>query len=296
MKDVKTPTIIHFGTEDRNVPTDQGWSHFRALQQIGQVPVKFILFPGEPHGIRTLAHQRRKVEEDLAWFDKYLFESHEPENEAFKEGSPLAEALKRAEIQKTDGRFGVMVSGRLIPEVVEYKGTEIGRFEVTRAQYAQFDPDYTYERGSGDYPAGGITFEQARAYVAWLSELTGEPYRLGAADAMKTIYESAKGDENTLDYWAGYKPNPDDARELAKKVAELPGEAPLLKPVGSFPGRGDDALVFDLGGNVAEWAVGDGGDGVLMGGSADLPADAKARRPMAGLGYRGFRVVRGAEE
>ncbi len=290
MKDVKTPTIIYFGTEDRNVPTDQGWSHFRALQQIGQVPVKFILFPGETHGIRKLAHQRRKVAEDLAWFDKYLFGTYEPENEAFKKESPLAEALKRAEIRSTDGRYGTLAQGKLIPEVVEYQGVELGRFEVTRAQFAEFDNSYSYEAGTENYPANGVAFDRARAYVAWLSELTGRPYRLITAAEAKAVY-AGKGGENTLDYWAGYKPNPDDAARLATKIAELPGEAPLLKAVGSFPGRGDGALVFDLGGNVAEWVAGEDGRGKLMGGSADLPSDGKAQGRMAGVSYRGLRVA-----
>ncbi len=296
MKDVRTPTIIYFGTEDRNVPTDQGWSHFRALQQIGQVPVKFILFPGEAHGIRKLAHQRRKLEEDLAWFDRYLFGTYEPENEAFQEGSPLAEALKRVEIASADGRYGVMLGAVLVPEVVEYKGHEIGRFEVTRAQYAEFDGSYAFEPGTENHPANGIAYEQAREYVRWLSELTGEPYRLGDAKTIGLLYEAAKGDENTLDYWAGYSPNPDDARRLAAKIAELPGAAPLLKAVGSFGGRGEEALVFDLGGNVAEWAVAEGGAGTLLGGSADLPADAKARGVEAAEPYRGLRVVRGGAD
>ncbi len=291
MNDVQTPTIIYFGTEDRNVPTDQGWSHFRALQQIGQVPVKFILFPGEAHGIRKLAHQRRKLEEDLAWFDRYLFGTYEPENEAFKEGSPLAEALKRTGIARADGRYGEVVDGVLMPEVVDYKGVEIGRFEVTRAQYAEFDGSYTVEPGTENFPANGIEFEQALAYTRWLAETTGEPYRLGGADEMKSIYSSARGAENTLDYWAGYRPNPEDAARLGVKIAELPGTAPLLEAVGSFRGLGEDDLVFDLGGNVAEWALADDGTGALMGGSADLSSDAKSSGVEAAEAYRGFRIV-----
>ncbi len=291
MKNVTTPTIIYFGTEDRNVPTDQGWSHFRALQQIGKAPVRFILFPGEPHGLRKLVHQRRKIEEDLAWFDRYLFGKAEAEERAVKEGSPLDRALERMGVAVSDGLYGRVVDGTLVPEVVEYEGLEIGRFEVTRAQYAAFDPDYSYEPGTGNYPANGVTFEQARAYAGWLSERTGERYRLGTADEMKAIYGSADGEENTLDYWAGYAPNPDDAARLLEQAAKLPGDAPLLMPVGRFPGRGDEP-VYDLGGNVAEWVVGADGGGVLMGGSADRPKDPKARRREAGAAYRGFRVVR----
>ena len=49
-----------------------------------------------------------------------------------------------------------------------------------------------------------------------------------------------------------------------------------------------------LGGNVAEWAVGGHGEGVLLGGSADVPADKRARAVKAATAYRGLRVVRGS--
>ncbi len=57
MDKVKTPTIIFFGTEDKQVPTEQGWQHYRALQHYGKTDVKFFLFPGEAHGPRKLVHQ-----------------------------------------------------------------------------------------------------------------------------------------------------------------------------------------------------------------------------------------------
>ena len=49
MDRVKTPTLIFFGTIDRQTPTEQGWSHYRALYSIGKAPVKLVLFPGEAH-------------------------------------------------------------------------------------------------------------------------------------------------------------------------------------------------------------------------------------------------------
>jgi hypothetical protein len=64
--------------------------------------------------------------------------------------------------------------------------------------------------------------------------------------------------------------------------------------VGSFRGFGEDDLVFDLGGNVAEWALDEDGTGTLMGGSADTSSDAKSRGVEAAEAYRGFRVIRGA--
>ncbi|MGH7223693.1 MAG: S9 family peptidase [Gemmataceae bacterium] len=72
---VRTPTLILFGDEDRTVPVHQGWIQYRALQQLGKTDVRFVLFPGEKHLLAKVVHQRRKVKEELAWLDRYLFDS-----------------------------------------------------------------------------------------------------------------------------------------------------------------------------------------------------------------------------
>jgi dipeptidyl aminopeptidase/acylaminoacyl peptidase len=270
---VRTPTIIFFGTEDTSVPTEQGWQHYRALQQLGNTDVRFVLFPGEEHSPRKLAHQRRKLEEELAWFDKHLFQSAGDGNESLKPASPLAAAWKSKHAGK-------------VPETVLRGDIEVGRFEVTRAQYAAFAPDYRFPAGTENHPASGISFEDARRYCEWLSETTGRRYRLGTEEEMAELLKRS-GKENTLDFWAGYSVNADDARRLASSIEEL-GPGALLKPVGSSEGDGDDPI-FDLGGNVAEWVVTAGG-GKALGGSADRPADAKSATPPRAE-YMGFRVV-----
>jgi hypothetical protein len=293
---VKAPTIIFFGTEDRNVPTSQGWTHYRTLYHLGKVPVKFCLFPGEPHSLQEYAHQLRKVEEEMTWFDRYFFKTLAAENEAFKKDSPLGQALRRKDIARAGAKYGV--AGRaaniVIPEVVKRGELEIGRFELTRAQYAAFDPSYAVAPGTENYPANGVPFEKAKAYAAWLSKTTGQAWRLPNEDEVPSLYEGLSG-ENTLDYWAGYALNPDDARRLEAKVKELGAGAPLLKQAGSFSGAGKDgeALVFDLGGNVAEWVIAKDGSGQAAGGSADRPADVKVRVGQASTEYTGFRVVLG---
>jgi dipeptidyl aminopeptidase/acylaminoacyl peptidase len=297
MGKVQAPVLIFHGTADRNVPPAQSWSYFRALQHFDKT-VKYVVFPGEPHGPRKLTHQVRKVEEEVAWFDKYFFKTAKPEEEAVKEGSPLATALRTKSLTRSGSHYGSAfpIKGKvvLIPEVVKHGDLEIGRFEVTRAQFAEFDKNYKFDAGTENYPANGITVDQARAYTTWLSKLTGQMFRIPNESEVSNMYEQKEG-ENTLDYWAGYSPNSDDAARLKKKAAGLTGTAPLLKPAGSFAGQGkdDEDLIFDLGGNVAEWVLTRDGKGKVMGGSAECPADAKANCTAAPE-YVGFRVVRGA--
>ena len=298
MDKVQAAVLIFHGTADTNVPPSQSWSYFRVLQYYGKVPVKFVVFPGEPHGPRKLTHQMRKVDEEAAWFDKYFFKTPPPENEAVKAGSPLDAALKAKNVARVGGVYGVSyaVKGKsvLIPEAVKRGELEVGRFEVTRAQFTAFDKNYKVEPGTEDFPANNVSVDQAKAYAQWLSKLTAQTWRVPNENELAIKYDKKEG-ENTLDYWAGYALNPDDAKLLREKVKELNGSAPLLKPVGSFAGQGQEKeeLVFDVGGNTAEWVLTRDGKGKVLGGSADCPADARSScAPEAA--YIGFRVVRGA--
>jgi len=194
--------------------------------------------------------------------------------------------------------------------VVDRNGLEIGRFELTEKQYGscrektvkhpkpmrRADSSIHFpakEDLNQNQPIHGIILEDAQAYIACLSKATGQTWRIPYEDEVKSLYEHRDG-ENTLDYWAGYAPNPEDAARLREAAKKLNGTAPLLKEVGSFHGQGkdDEEPIYDLGGNVAEWVLTRDGQGRLVGGSADCPADAKANCTPAPE-YVGFRVVRG---
>jgi len=287
---VKTPTILFHGSDDTDVPTHHSWYQFRALREIGNADVRFLLFPGEKHGFRKLSHRRRKIEEELAWYDKHLFQTAKPINVALKDDSPLAQALAVQKGAKQGRLYGKLTNGVLTPETIAYKDLSIGRFEVTRAQFAQFDKAFAIEVGTENHPATGVTFEQAKAYCVWLSKQTGQTYRLGTVKEMEPIYDAADGPENTLDHWAGYAINPEDRAKLEATIKELGGPSPLLKEVGQFKSADGKIAIFDLGGNAAEWAD-DGGKGKALGGSADLPTDERGMRAPASA-YMGFRVVR----
>ena len=298
MDKVKAPVLIFHGTADFQVPPAQSWEYFRVLQYHGKVPVKFVVFPGEAHGPSKLTHQMRKVEEEMAWFDKYFFKTTPALNEAVKAGSPLDNALRAKSAARTGGDYGTPFPQKgksvLAPEVVKRGDLEIGRFEVTRAQFVAFDRNFKVDAGTENYPVNGVTFEQAKSYADWLAKLTGQAWRIPNESEVSSLL-SKKDGENTLDYWAGYAPNPDDTLKLREKLKELPGSAPLLRPAGTFAGKGEENedLVFDLGGNVAEWVISSDGKGKALGGSADCPADGRSTCAAAPE-YVGFRVVRGA--
>jgi dipeptidyl aminopeptidase/acylaminoacyl peptidase len=263
MPKVQTPTLIHHGTEDRAVPYEQGWEYYRALQQIGNTPVRFLSYPGEPHGLGELSHQRRKMEEDLTWIDTYLFGETSMQKRVderlLADDAPLS-LLETADTPATvDGQYGERVRGTLAPEPVTLADTlTVGRFEVTRAQFRAYDADYDVPPGTANYPANGLSAEQAQAYVDWLSEETGRNYRLPTAAELTALKAARSGSaENTPAYWAGFAPNPDEYRRLRTRLSQAPTDA-LLMPVGSRPPghgeHGEGPLVYDVDGNVAEWA------------------------------------------
>jgi dipeptidyl aminopeptidase/acylaminoacyl peptidase len=294
-KEMKVPTIIFHGTEDTNVPFGQGMEHYRVLQQLGQAPVRFIIFAGEPHGLRKLSHQRRKIEEELAWFDKYFFKTESAKNEALKEGSPLDIALKAQKFARSGQSYGLTIKGKLIPETVNWQGMEVGRFEVTRAQWKSFDPAYRFEPGTENYPVSGISYERAKKYVQWLSQLTGEKYRLPSVEEAQELFGLVSGEDNTLDYWAGYPLNFDDTRLLTEVISRLKGKAPLLLPVDRFSPASEN-LIFGLGGNVAEWTVASNGQGSVLGVSALNRAKAKEAYTPPPAEYTGLRVFKEAKK
>lgn len=258
MDRVRTPTIIFFGSEDRAVPRDQGWEHYRALQQIGKAPVRFLWFPGQPHSLQKLTHQRRKLEEEIAWFDRYLFGSRQERNRAFKKESPLAELFKRDSLSSHNGYFGVLKNGILIPEVVPIgKDTiSVGRFAVTNQQFQAFDPGHSFHPLHANHPVRYITLDRARAYARWLGEHSGGKWRLpntAEAEAFHRAAHRAGLRQNTLNRLAGFDITVDEASLLRNKAEKLPADQ-LVMASGSFaPVKIGDAEIYDLGGNVAEW-------------------------------------------
>ncbi|MBM4016308.1 MAG: peptidase S9, partial [Planctomycetes bacterium] len=320
---VTTPTLVLFGDQDTHVPTSQGWEWYRALQQIGKAPVKFVLFPGEPHGLARPSSRRRKLEEEVAFLDRHLFGRSDAtlaaaatERDPVKEGSPFWSALQAESFARAGDAWGEPlaapqpnwpVKGRTgaLPEVVDVDGLRLGRFEVTRAQWQTFRPELAVAPGDENLPIAGVSLADAQAYVAWLTKLTGETWRLPYLDELEPLTQAAAAlpGENTLDHWAGYAPRPDDAAALLARAegdlfARIEGLSPLLREVGLGAPlvRGPPSsrvALYDLGGNVAEWALPRGEEAAkgarAVGGCALLASDPGTSRfepPARAIGVR----------
>jgi formylglycine-generating enzyme required for sulfatase activity len=164
----------------------------------------------------------------------------------------------------------------------------VGRFEVTRDQYAAFvnatgyqgsGRCFTFEQNmpkerenrsflmpgyaqEGNHPAVCISWTDAEAYVDWLSKTTGKAYRLPS----EAEYEYAARAGGTARY--AFTDDPADLCRFANgadqsaKMAGLPEDAPYMAcsdgyaftaPVGSMAANAFG--LYDLIGNVWEWTA-----------------------------------------
>ena len=299
MEKVRTPTLIFHGSEDRAVPRDQGWEYYRSLQHIGKADVRFLWFPNERHGLRKLSHQRRKMVEELAWIDKYLFQKLTRTNDTKKAKTPLALKMAYDKAAQHNGLAGRLYQNKLIPEVVSlgHDSIAIGRFELTKAQYGAFDTSYEYDILEGNYPITGLSIGQIQDYLSWLNKLTREVYRLPNENEVKHFSQLIKkniSSGNTLFYWAGYKLTYDETHSFRKLIEAYSHS--LLLPVGSFAPLSfkKGVHLYDIVGNAQEWFQAK--DGIIhhYGYSAVSYPDSFSSPPIkvTDQGYIGFRVVR----
>src|SRR5437879_10307071 len=71
IKKVKTPTLVIVGERDAECPSSQSYEFWHALKTLG-VPTQLIVYPGEGHLFIKPENQADRLDQTVAWFDKYL--------------------------------------------------------------------------------------------------------------------------------------------------------------------------------------------------------------------------------
>jgi len=122
--------------------------------------------------------------------------------------------------------------------------------EITNADWdaclreggCRFSPDREGEEDN--YPVSNLSWDDAREYVAWLSDKTGESYRLPSEAEWE--YAARAGTETR--YWWG-----DDPQGGQANCEGCAGGADGELPVGSF--EPNPFGLYDVHGNVWEWTA-----------------------------------------
>jgi dipeptidyl aminopeptidase/acylaminoacyl peptidase len=71
IKNVKSPALVIVGERDAECPAAQSYEFWHALKTLG-VPTQLIVYPGEGHLFLEPKHQADRIDQTVAWFDKYL--------------------------------------------------------------------------------------------------------------------------------------------------------------------------------------------------------------------------------
>lgn len=145
----------------------------------------------------------------------------------------------------------------IIPETVPIQGQtfEVGRYEVTFAQWDACveaggctSQDSDKGLGRGNQPVISVSWDDAQAYVAWLSEHTGHRYRL-LTSAEWDI--AARAGSPGRFSWGDDDPVCSERARNGANFHLCADDGP--RPVGSFEPNAFG--LYDMHGNVPEWVV-----------------------------------------
>ena len=76
IRNARTPTLIQHGENDRRVPLPNAFELYQGLRDRG-VPTRLAVFPGFGHGINKPKANRAVMEQNLAWFEKWIWGTEE---------------------------------------------------------------------------------------------------------------------------------------------------------------------------------------------------------------------------
>ena len=128
----------------------------------------------------------------------------------------------------------------------------LGAFEVTNAQYEQFDPAHRALRGkmgfsrSDDEAVVFVSWPEAKAFCDWLAKKEGRPYRLPT----EAEWEYAARAGTTTLFWTGNALPPAFLKNARSTAFQSPGDVVSLAAGKTPPNPWG---LSDMHGNVEEW-------------------------------------------
>ena len=137
-------------------------------------------------------------------------------------------------------------------EVRIAKPFAMGRYEVTFAEYDRYAQATGKEKpddggwGRGNRPVINVSWQDAQGYVKWLSQETGQRYRLPS----EAEWEYAARAGSTTKYYWGDSPSGRQANAYEDDGWPSDGYE-YTAPVGSF--QPNQFGLYDMSGNVGEW-------------------------------------------
>ena len=74
VENVTTPLLIQVGEKDERVPAEQSIQFFEAVRAIGKAPTELVLYPDQPHGVRSPRLQRDLMSRNVVWLERWILE------------------------------------------------------------------------------------------------------------------------------------------------------------------------------------------------------------------------------
>jgi formylglycine-generating enzyme required for sulfatase activity len=190
--------------------------------------------------------------------------THTREAVGYEDETPLQSALT--------GAFEIMTNPVTNADYARFiEATGRPAPDVDRARWASYDLVHPFEstrrfawrggappEGREDHPVVLVSHDDAHAYAAWLSEQTGQAWRLPEAQEWEKTARGARG--SAFPWGDAWDPS----------LLNSADQGPLdTMPVGSFPDGASPYGMLDAAGQVFEWTTTTAGAGryVVKGGS-----------------------------
>jgi predicted esterase len=163
IQQAQTPTLIQHGRNDRRVPLPNAYELYQGLQDVG-VPVRLVTYPGMPHGPIKPRQSRQIMQDNLEWFNRWIW-GEEPER---KEAKPCYVVLASETQRPDEGQIAALerYTATAIQDVYHWARRDGADCRILSGQFGLLPPDGAV--GSDAQPA--IAVEIVSSLAARLAD------------------------------------------------------------------------------------------------------------------------------